>query len=339
MSTPFTDWFAVYLSAPLGKQMTQTYWDAPQRETTFADAWLSESADPTNRARLVMLAERYVAFNKMRPLQMGLEIIIPKGTDVAGVPADDLLPDDMKMGGFDYGHFCMSVLADISRFLQNEGQHERDIADDALKLLYVHTESYFNQKNSWLALKNTTYSQYGKCRIAAMIVRVLTDVASMPGTSNAAYRTHARALLVQHLYNIAITNMADDAQGDGMKVPHWRGFQVAILIAALERVKKVFGSELDTEHLIAAKHLREIVAATVQRDPNGKPTGKFFYDVPNPIALAGDWTLIPGAKLNDGNGVELWSYRYMPPDAQKIIVAMNPKLHPAVGSKYGLLLV
>lgn len=79
-----------------------------------------------------------------------------------------------------------------------------------------------------------------------------------------------------------------------------------------------------------------IVEASVSRNVEGKPNGSFWYDVPEPITTPQPWTNLPGWKLGNGNGVELWLYRYLPADAQAAIRAANPKLPVAVARKYGV---
>lgn len=325
-TTPFTDHFKTNLTAPLGKQMTQTVWDWTPKQSTFAAAWEKESASAANRDWLIQLADRYVTLNEMRPPLFYSEAIMVKGTKVADTYIELLLPKDLKMGGFDHGHFVMTTLLDIYAAFRNVYVgNAMEVSQRALALALSSCVKYWEQPNSYLGLKTDKLPAYGKARVKAMCIRALTDVASALGGS--AYGDRADSLLVKHLFDTAGRDMCDEAQGDGLLERHWRSWQVALLIAALENVKAKRG--IDTEPLTA--RFRPIVLASVVRDANGKPTGLFYQDVhedfvSNPV----------GHNPSKGDGVELHMYRYLPADAQAVIEAANTKLPVAVRLKFGM---
>ena len=325
-ATPFTDHFKNYLTAPLGKQMTQTVWDWAPKQSTFAAAWEKESAAAVNRDWLIKLADRYVTLNEFRPAKFYSEAVMVKGTKVADTYIELLLPKDLKMGGFDHGHFVMTTLLDIYAAFRNVYVgNAMEVSQRALALALSSCVKYWEQPNSYLGLKTDKLPAYGKTRVKAMCIRALTDVASALGGS--ANGDRADSLLVKHLFDTAGRDMCDEAQGDGMPARHWRSWQVALLIAALENVKAKRG--IDTEPLTA--RFRPIVLASVVRDTNGKPTGLFYQDVhedfvSNPV----------GHNPSNGDGVELHMYRYLPADAQAVIEAANAKLPVAVRLKFGM---
>lgn len=307
MNSPITDFWSTHLSMPLGRHMTQTFAaDIAPGDTFLCLAWDAGE----DIAKLRELAGKYVAFNEQRPDKMYSEAVLPDGS---------------KIGGYDHGHFGFSVLSEIIQLWPDD-----EVAERAWALMVKHGMLYYTEKNSYLALKSKSYGQTGRCRISAMCVRFLCDVyeaACVRGDTNVAY--HARSMIVSHLANIAGQEMCDGPQGDGLTLPHWRCFQVGILMAALERAKKVIG--IDTTPLV--DRFRPIVEAGVRRNTEGKPNGSFWYDVPVDLKPS---TELPGWKLGNGNGVELWIYRYLPPDAQAVIRAANPKLPSAVALKYSV---
>ncbi len=305
-----TDFWSSHLSMPLGRHMTQTF----AADIAPGDTFLLLAGDAgDDRAKLRLIADLYVTYNADRPDKMYSEKILPDGT---------------KIGGYDHGHFGFSVLSEIIQLWPDD-----EIAERAWALMVKHGMLYYTEKNSYLALKSKSYGQTGRCRISAMCVRFLCDVYE---AANVRFDGHAASLafnlLSSHLNNIAGQDMADGPQGDGLLLPHWRCFQVGILMAALERAKHVTG--IDTTPLV--DRFRPIVEAGVCRNAEGKPNGSFWYDVPHPITTPEPWTSLPGWKLGNGNGVELWIYRYLPPDAQAVIRAANPKLPSAVAVKYGV---
>jgi hypothetical protein len=304
MATPFTDFWNVYLSAPLARHFTQTYWNAAPRKTTFAEAWDSGE----DQSNLTYLAEKFVAFEEARPLKMYLEAVKPDGT---------------KISGYDHNHFVFSQCSEIVTRIGG------DLGERAWTLIAAHGYAYWLQDNSWLGLKNNTYGTTGRCRIAGMIVRYLCDVIDAARARGAKdFEIAATSMLTQHLVNIGTRNMADGPQGDGLTIPHWRVFQVGILIAALQRAKDVIGA--DTNPLVS--QFIPIILASVIRGEDGLPAG-FWYDVPEPLDVPQPW---PGAKPGKGNGVELWFYRWLPADAQLLIQSVNPSLPYAVKAKFGM---
>lgn len=310
----FTEWFDSHTTAMLGRQMTQTFHDAAPGKTTFADAWDTEP----DHNKLAMLADRYVSINELRPLKMYAEITLQADTPVA----DKTLPAGTKIGGFDHGHFVMSVLSDIKQRVGGS------VGQRAWSLIAAHSVAYFTQHNSWLSLADKDYGTTGRCRIAGMILRTLCDIYEAEPES--AYGFQARAYALAHITNIGTQQMRDDAQGDGLKMPHWRAFQVALLMAALERCRLIFG--VDTTPLV--EKFRAVVCASVLRTNDGKPQA-FYYDVPEPL-VPEPWTSLPGYKLGSGNGVEPWLFKYLPADAHGVILSVNKNLHPAVKAKFSM---
>lgn len=311
MSTPITDFWSNHLSMPLGRHFTQTFAaDCAPGDTFLKLAWDAlEEGD-----QLFNLADKYVTFNEQRPDKMYSEKILPDGS---------------KIGGYDHGHFGFSVFSEIIQLWPDS-----ELADRAWAHMTKHGWMYYEQKDSYLKLKSKSYGQTGRCRISGMIVRYLCDVyeaAHVFGYD--AIASYAIERLCSHIQNIAGQNMCDGKQGDGLLQSHWRSFQVAILMAALERAK-LFVSDAYITPLV--DRFRPIVEASVSRNAEGKPNGSFWYDVPEPITTPSPWTDLPGWKLGNGNGVELWLYRYLPPDAQAAIRAANPKLPLAVALKYSV---
>lgn len=310
MSTPITDFWSNHLSMPLGRHMTQTF----AADVAPGDTFLVLAARAgEDRDKLRELAEAYVTYNEQRPDKMYSEAILPDGS---------------KIGGYDHGHFGFSVFSEIIQLWPDD-----EIADRAWAHMTKHGRLYYQEKNSYLALKSKSYGQTGRCRISGMIVRYLCDVYEAAHVrKDFALAGTVFALLTSHIQNIAGQDMRDGPQGDGLTIPHWRAFQVAILMAALEHAK--VAAAIDTTPLV--DRYRPIVEASVSRNTEGKPNGSFWYDVPEPITTPQPWTDLPGWKLGNGNGVELWLYRYLPPDAQAAIRAANPKLPLAVALKYSV---
>lgn len=305
-----TDFWAAHLSMPLGRHFTQTFAaDCAPGDTFLRLAWDAGE----DRAKLRELAGKYVLFNEQRPDKMYSEKILPDGSTI---------------GGYDHGHFAFSVLSEIIQLWPDD-----EIAERAWNLMLKHGVLYFMEKNSYLALKNHGYGQTGRCRISGMIVRYLCDVYEAAHVrKDFAIANAVFMLLTSHIQNIAGQAMNDGPQGDGLTIPHWRTFQVGILMAALEHTEKV--TVIDTTPLV--KRFRPIVEASVNRNSSNISNGSFWYDVPEPITTPQSWTDLPGWKLGSGNGVELWLYRYLPADAQEVIRAVNPKLPVAVARKYGI---
>lgn len=313
--TPLTDWVEEHLTADLCRHMTQTFWDAAPRETTFEMAWTLE---PGGRGRLRVAAENYCKIAARRPLNDS-EVTLATDSKVPGFPAGT------KISGFDAGHFVMSILSAIVRCL---GPHD-STAKRAYSLLVAQVDAYLYAPNSWLNLASKSYGTTGRMRIAGMCIRALCDLmeaAYSMGENDRGER--CRVLIERHIVNVAMQNMNDDAQGDGLTIPHWRGFQVAIGMAALERAKRVM--KFDTTPLV--DRFLPVIAAHVRQDTSGIAIG-FWYDVPEPLGVPGPW---PGEKPTDGNGVELWMYTYMPNDARDLIELRNPHLPYAVRAKFGM---
>ena len=304
MNNPVADFWSAHPSMPLGRHMTQTYAaDIAPGPTYLRIAWdRGEDKD-----LLRQLAGKYVLFNEQRPDTMYSEATLPDGS---------------KIGGYDHGHFGFSVMSEIIQIWPGT-----DIADRAWNLMLKHGALYFLQKNSYLALGNNTYGQTGRCRIAGMCLRFLDDVREAAiALGNDPIRKLATDLWFKHRNNIVITQkMNDGPQGDGLTIPHWRAFQVAILAHALDR--------MDDE---STADFVQIIRASVSRNAEGKPNSSFYYDVPEPITTPQPWTNLPGWKLGNGNGVELWLYRYLTADAQAVIEAANTKLPVAVRLKFGM---
>ena len=301
-----TDFWSDHLSMPLGRHFTQTF----AADVSPGDTFLMLAARAgEDRDKLRELAEAYVTFNEQRPDKMYSEKILPDGS---------------KIGGYDHGHFAFSVFSEIIQLWPDD-----EIADRAWSLMTKHGWLYYQEKNSYLALKSKSYGQTGRCRIAGMIVRYLCDVyAAAHVRGDLTIANAVFTLLTSHIQNIAGQDMRDGPQGDGLTINHWREFQVAILLAALERAE--YETRVDVTSLV--DRFRPIVEASVHRNADGKVIG-FWYDVPEPLDTPMPW---PGAKLGSGAGVELWLYRYLPPDAQAAIRAANPKLPLAVALKYSV---
>lgn len=303
MSNPVADFWAAHLSMPLGRHMTQTYAaDIAPGPTYLRIAWdRGEDKD-----LLRQLAGKYVLFNEQRPDTMYSEATLPDGS---------------KIGGYDHGHFGFSVLSEIVQLWPGDA-----LAKRAWNLMIKHGVAYAKQPNSYLTLANKTSGQTGRCRISAMCIRYLSDVRrAAEALGETAYALVARGLHQAHISNVVSQPMHDGPQGDGLKSVHWRAFQVAILAHALDRM-----DDESTDDFV------QIIRASVSRNAEGKPNGTFYYDVPEPITTPQPWTNLPGWKLGNGNGVELWLYRYLPADAQAVIEAANTKLPVAVRLKFGM---
>ncbi len=302
-SNPVADFWAAHLSMPLGRHMTQTYAsDIAPGPTYLRIAWdRGEDKD-----LLRQLAGKYVLFNEQRPDNMYEE---------------KTLPDGSKIGGYDHGHFGFSVLSEIVQLWPSDA-----LAKRAWNLMIKHGVAYAKQPNSYLTLASKTYGQTGRCRISAMCIRYLSDVRrAAEALGEAAYALVARGLHQAHISNVVSQPMHDGPQGDGLKSNHWRAFQVGIFAAALS----------DSGY-INIPPFEAAIKASVARDPDGTPTSSFYYDVPEPITTPQPWTNLPGWKLGNGNGVELWLYRYLPADAKAVIEAANTKLPLAVRAKFGI---
>lgn len=285
VSNPVADFWAAHLSMPLGRHMTQTYAaDIAPGPTYLRIAWdRGEDKD-----LLRQLAGKYVLFNEQRPDNMYEE---------------KTLPDGSKIGGYDHGHFGFSVLSEIVQLWPGDA-----LAKRAWNLMIKHGVAYAKQPNSYLTLASKTCGQTGRCRIAGMCVRYLSDVRrAAEALGETAYALLALALLNAHINNIISQPMNDGPQGDGLMMPHWRAFQVAI-----------FASAMTDAGYINIPPFKTAIEASVSRDKSGVPTGAFWYDVPEPITTPQPWTNLPGWKLGNGNGVELWLYRYLPADAQAV---------------------
>ncbi len=310
MTNKFTEFWSTHLSAPLGRHMTQTYWDACPGDTLLYLGW--EANEPIGGLR--KLAEDYVEFNLQRPKEMYKEINGEGG---------------VKISGYDHGHFVMSYYADIIDIFSDEKQ----LRDLTAGLMLKHLSEYFGQKNSYLANpKGQKYGMTGRCRIAAMIIRAMTDAykaAMAMSNSDVAYA--ALDYAVRHADNVVSQinsgKMYDEAQGDGLTIPHYRVFQVGMLAHALLRLNKVINEgAIET----AVGSLTEIVQRSTEYGVSGSPVG-FWYDVPISQDVPRPW---PGAKLGSGNGVEPWAYSFMGSAERAVMDKVNVGLHPAIKSKF-----
>lgn len=317
--TPLTDWCESHLTSALGRLMTQTYWDAAPGKTTFRSAWEQE---PQERGRLRVVAKNYVTVTRLRPLGSS-EMLVSSNPEVSG------FEPGTKVSGFDFDHFVVSVLSDIVCLLGPKDE----IARRAYATLIAHVDSYLYWPNSWLSLESQSYGQTGRCRKAAMCMRALVDAAKAAytmGESDRAVRLNF--LAGRHIQRVLSLgkDLRDDAQGDGLLIPHWRGFQAAMAQHALDYCcEAVYDMTFEPAGFPV---LRDAVSACVCRNESGGVMG-VWYDVPEPLDTPKPW---PGASLRPGDGVALWLYKYLPADAQKYVLDANKNLDPAVKIKFGM---
>lgn len=323
IKTPHTDWFESHTSALEGSAMTQTYWDCAPSSPTFELAWTLE---PSANARIRVAAERYVEINERRPLRMGFEIDYHTDQKLAGGVT---LPAGTYCEGFDLNHFELTTLAEIAVRMAGTKTAQR-----ARALIFAHARFYLEQPDSYFALAQPTYGMTGRVRIARMCINALRAVMRVVGNPAHPEYVQAKHLLVAHLTNIFSRGraMRDETQSDGIKAPHWRCFQLAMLFHELIEVKRVTG--IDTQPWIDG--LMDVMDHAVVRLPNGTVVG-FNYDVPEPWYPNQPPNVWPTDKeIGKGNGVELWMFSFLPDDARAFIKKANANLHPAVATKFGM---
>ena len=162
--------------------------------------------------------------------------------------------------------------------------------------------------------------------ISAMCIRYLSDVRraaeALGETSVCARRTRSTSGAHQQRGEPADSD-------DGRR----RRFEVG----SLAYFVGIFAAALSDSGYINIPPFEAAIKASVARDPDGTPTGSFYYDVPGADHDAATVDRIsPAGSSGNGNGVELWLYRYLPADAKAVIEAANTKLPVAVRLKFGM---